>query len=315
MDAVRAEALVHVYGAKRGVPERKALDGVSFTVGEGELFGLLGPNGGGKSTLFRILATSFAPTSGRALILGKDLVADPASVRADLGVVFQYPALDAKLSVFENLDHGGRLYGLTGAELGARIDELLGRYRLTDRADELAGKLSGGLRRRVELAKALLHRPKVVLLDEPSTGLDPAARRDLWDHLLSLKKAGSTILTTTHLMDEGDLCGRVAIIDRGRLVAQGTPDSLKAEIGGEVVVAEADDAATLAKEVSARLGVEARAFDGEVRVERPKAHEFVPKLVEAFPGRFKAVRLSRPTLEDAFLKHAGRRFADAEQAS
>ena len=313
--AVAVSGLVHDYPAKRGTPARRALDGVSFSVAEGELFGLLGPNGGGKSTLFRILATSFAPTGGGATVLGRDLVADPASARALLGVVFQYPSLDNKLTVRENLVHGGRLYGLTGAALASRVDEALARFKLADRAGDRCQTLSGGLRRRVELGKALLHRPKVVLLDEPSTGLDPAARRDLWDHLLALKKEGATILTTTHLMDEGDLCDRVAILDRGRLVAEGTPAALKAEIGGEVIVVEADDAAALASEIEAKLGAPARAFEGSLRIERAKAHEFIPRLVEAFPGRLKTVSLSRPSLEDAFLKHAGRRFADAENAS
>jgi ABC-2 type transport system ATP-binding protein len=311
MNAVDVVKLVHDYPAKRKTAARRALNDVSFSVAEGELFGLLGPNGGGKSTLFRILATSFAPTSGSATILGRDLIGDPASVRPFLGVVFQYPSLDNKLTVRENLVHGGRLYGLSGTSLTTRIDEMLGHYRLVQRAGDLCGTLSGGLRRRVELAKSLLHKPQVILLDEPSTGLDPAARQDLWEHLMKLKADGATILTTTHLMDEGDRCDRVAILDQGKIVAQGTPAALKAEIGGDVITIETDDASGLRDEITKRFGVTPQAFGGQLRLERAAGHAFIPQLVEAFPGRLKTVSLSRPSLEDAFLHHAGRRFSDS----
>ncbi len=314
MSAVEVRSLVHEYAKSRKAPARRALNGVSFSVAEGELFGLLGPNGGGKSTLFRILATSFTPTSGSATILGRDLIASPASVRPFLGVVFQYPSLDNKLTVRENLVHGGRLYGLSGADLNARIDERMSRYRLAARAGDLCGTLSGGLRRRVELAKSLLHDPKVILLDEPSTGLDPAARQDLWDHLLALKKAGATILTTTHLMDEGDRCDRVAILDQGKIVAMGTPEALKAEIGGDVITIETEDASGLRDEITKKFGVTPQAFGAQLRLERAAGHAFIPQLVEAFPGRLRTVSLSRPSLEDAFLHHAGRRFSDAAEA-
>lgn len=315
MDAVVVEGVVHDYPAKRKSAARRALNDVSFSVAEGELFGLLGPNGGGKSTLFRILATSFPPTSGSAAILGRDLIADPASVRPFLGVVFQYPSLDNKLTVRENLVHGGRLYGLGGADLRSRIEEMLGHYRLTPRAGDLCGALSGGLRRRAELAKSLLHKPKVILLDEPSTGLDPAARQDLWEHLLKLKSEGATILTTTHLMDEGDRCDRVAILDQGKIVALGTPAALKAEIGGDVITIETDDASGLRDEITKKFGVTPQAFGAQLRLERASGHAFIPQLVEAFPGRLRTVSLSRPSLEDAFLHHAGRRFADSDEAS
>ena len=315
MDAVAVKSVVHDYPARRKAPPRRALDGVSFTVSEGELFGLLGPNGGGKSTLFRILATSFPPTSGSAAILGRDLIAEPASVRPHLGVVFQYPSLDNKLTVLENLTHGGRLYGLSGKALKMRIDEMLARYRLGPRSGDLCGTLSGGLRRRVELAKSLLHDPKVILLDEPSTGLDPAARQDLWEHLMSLKAGGATILTTTHLMEEGDRCDRVAILDQGKVVALGTPAALKAEIGGDVITIETDDASGLRDEITKRFGVTPQAFGATLRLERDSGHAFIPQLVEAFPGRLRTVSLSRPSLEDAFLHHAGRRFADSDEAA
>lgn len=312
MSGVEVSGLVHEYPAKGKSPARRALDGVSFSAAEGGLFGLLGPNGGGKSTLFRILATAFAPSAGKVSILGRDALASPASVRPLLGVAFQSPSLDNKLTVRENLVHAGRLYGMGGSALASRIDELLSRYRLGARAADPCQALSGGLRRRVELAKCLLHAPKVLLLDEPSTGLDPAARRDLWDHLLALKKEGTTILTTTHLMDEGDLCDRVAILDAGRLVAQGTPAELKAAIGGDVITIEAEGASALRDEITRRFGVTPQAFGDVLRLERANGHAFIPQLADAFPGRLRTISLSRPSLEDAFLHHAGRRFADAE---
>ncbi|MCR4297088.1 MAG: ATP-binding cassette domain-containing protein [Elusimicrobia bacterium] len=315
MDAVVVRGIVHDYPAKRKSVARRALNDVSFSVAEGELFGLLGPNGGGKSTLFRILSTSFPPTSGSAAILGRDLIADPASVRPFLGVVFQSPSLDNKLTVRENLIHGGRLYGLSGPSLKSRIDEMLNHYRLTQREGDLCGTLSGGLRRRVELAKSLLHKPKIILLDEPSTGLDPAARQDLWEHLMKLKSEGATILTTTHLMDEGDRCDRVAILDQGKIVALGTPSALKAEIGGDVITIETDDASGLRDEITKKFGVTPQAFGAQLRLERASGHAFIPQLVEAFPGRLRTVSLSRPSLEDAFLHHAGRRFSDSDEAS
>lgn len=315
MDAVVVRGIVHDYPAKRKSVARRALNDVSFSVAEGELFGLLGPNGGGKSTLFRILSTSFPPTSGSAAILGRDLIADPASVRPFLGVVFQYPSLDNKLTVRENLIHGGRLYGLSGTSLTLRINEMLTHYRLTQREGDLCGTLSGGLRRRAELAKSLLHKPKVILLDEPSTGLDPAARQDLWEHLMKLKSEGATILTTTHLMDEGDRCDRVAILDQGKIVALGTPAALKAEIGGDVITIETDDASGLRDEITKKFGVTPQAFGAQLRLERASGHAFIPQLVEAFPGRLRSVSLSRPSLEDAFLHHAGRRFSDSDEAS
>ncbi|HUR38220.1 MAG TPA: ABC transporter ATP-binding protein, partial [Planctomycetota bacterium] len=234
--SVEIDGLTHRYG------ERLALDGVSFSVRKGEVFGLLGPNGGGKTTLFKILSTALRPTSGSARIEGVDVRDD--AVRRRIGVVFQAPGLDQKLTVAENLLHQGHLYGLRGAALRRRIDEELGRFKLSDRARDRVEKLSGGLQRRVELAKALLHQPEILLLDEPSTGLDPGARRDLWDALRSLK--GVTVLLTTHLLEEAERCDRLAILHKGKLVALGAPLDLRGEIGGDVVTIRAKDAEALA---------------------------------------------------------------------
>ncbi len=289
--SVDVGGLTHRYG------ERLALDGVSFSVRPGEVFGLVGPNGGGKTTLFKILSTALTPTSGSAKVAGLD-VSDGA-VRRKIGVVFQSPSLDGKLTVGENLLHHGHLYGLSGSGLRARIGEELARFGLADRAGERAEKLSGGLQRRVELAKALLHRPEVLLLDEPSTGLDPGARRDLWDALRGLK--GVTVLLTTHLLEEAERCDRLAILHKGKIVAIGEPGALRSEIGGDVVTVRSRDAASLAASIREKLGEAAEAVDGTVRLSRERGHEFVVRLVEAFPGLIDSVTVAKPSLEDVFL--------------
>ena len=301
---VSVNKLRHVYP-----PAREALRGVSFEVKAGETFALLGPNGGGKSTIFRILSTYFAPTSGTATILGLDLLRDAAAIRRRLGVVFQNPSLDGKLTVEENMRHQGHLYGLHGAPLATRIDELLARYRLSDRRRDVASSLSGGLRRRVELTKGLLHNPEVLLLDEPSTGLDPGARRDLWEHLTDLKKGRPvTIIVTTHLMDEADKCDRLLLIDEGAIVAMGRPDELKARIGGDVITIESSQPDALREQIAARFGQQPSMIGTTLRLERPAGHSFIPQLVEAFPGLVQSVNLSKPSLEDVFIHHTGRRL-------
>ena len=302
MLALQANDLKHRYET------REALRGISFDVASTEIFGLLGPNGGGKTTLFRIVATLFPPMSGQALVFGDDVTRFPARVRRMLGVVFQSPALDPRLTVVENLRHHGHLYGLRGRMLQGRIDETLGIVHLDDRANDLVMALSGGLQRRVELAKALLSQPKLLLLDEPGTGLDPGARRDLWDHLAVLRRRGTTILVTTHLMDEASRCDRVGILHEGQLVALGTPADLTAEIGGDVILIAARDLEGLARKVLDRFGQPVEILDDRLRVERQLAHEFITDLVEAFPGEIESVTFGKPTLEDVFVHHTGRRL-------
>ncbi|MCW5891925.1 MAG: ATP-binding cassette domain-containing protein [bacterium] len=304
--AIAVDALVQRYG------DRTALGGISFAVAPGELFGLLGPNGGGKSTLFRILATLQRPTGGAARIEGHDVVADPAGVRRRIGIVFQHPSVDGKLTVEENLRHHGRLHGLRGADLRERIERQLGRFGLGDRRRDLVEKLSGGLARRVELAKGLLPQPSVLLLDEPSTGLDPGARRDLLGHLAEVRaQEGTTVLLTTHHMDEAERCDRVAVLDRGRLVALDAPGTLKAAVGGDVVVIQGRDPARLQARLRERLRLETRLVDGTLRLEHPRGHELVREVVEALGDDVHSVSVGRPTLEDVFVRLTGRTFFDA----
>lgn len=300
---VEVRDMRHSYGT------REALKGVSFQVNRGEIFALLGPNGSGKTTLFRILSTLFPPSSGDAVIAGHVLSADLPGVRRKIGVVFQNPSLDGKLTVYENLAHQAYLYGFSGTALRERCDRMLKALALTDRAKDLAGTLSGGLKRRVELAKGLLHDPEVVLLDEPSTGLDPGARRDLWQYLSQLRTgSGVTVLVTTHLMEEAELCDRIAIMNEGLLIRTGTPRELKNEIGGDVLAVRTADSLRLASEIRSRFKLESREMDGELLIEHREAARFVTELVEAFPGAIESVTFRKPTLEDVFVHHTGHRF-------
>ena len=301
---IRIEGLHHQYG------DRVALNGVSFDVNRAEIFGLLGPNGSGKTTLFRILSTLMLPSKGRALILGHDVALDPDGVRRQIGVVFQSRSIDVKLTAEENLIHVGHLYGIKGAALLERVKEMLRRVSLGDRAKERAETFSGGMQRRLELAKGLLHRPQVLLLDEPTTGLDPGARIDLWQYLRLLRdQEGVTVIVTTHLMEEAEKCDRLAILSHGNLVGLGTPAQLKSEIGGDVILFDAPAPQKLAEQITARFGLAATVLDdGRVRVEREAGHRFVTDVVEAFPGEIDAVSVSKPTLEDVFIRRTGHRF-------
>jgi ABC-2 type transport system ATP-binding protein len=297
---IQVENLTHWYG------ERTALRNVNFTVAKGEIFGLLGPNGGGKSTLFRILSTMMAPTEGRALIGGCDVVRDRAAVRRQIGVVFQTQSLDRALTVEENLRAQGHLHALSGALLRERMEYALSQLGLEDRRRDVVETLSGGLRRRVEIAKALLHRPPVLLMDEASTGLDPAARRDLTRHIERLRdREGVTILLTTHVLEEADRCNRLVLLHQGQVVTEGSPQALRSRIGGDVVVLEAEDAKALAESIERRFQLRASQVDGQVRVEIENGHRFIAEVVEAFPGAIQSVGLHKPTLEDVFVRETG----------
>jgi ABC-2 type transport system ATP-binding protein len=297
---IQVQNLTHRYGG------RVALNRIAFEVAEGEIFGLLGPNGGGKSTLFRILSTMMVPTEGTVSVAGIDVARDPASVRRKVGVVFQTQSLDKALTVEENLRAQGHLHGLSGAALRERMDFAMQRLGISDRRRDLVETLSGGLRRRVEIAKALLHRPQVLLMDEASTGLDPSARREVSRHVEDLRKyEGVTILLTTHILEEADRCDRLVLLHKGDIVAQGTPRELRARIGGDVVVLEAAAAGTLAAKIRERFQVQASVMENQVRVEMPNGHRFITEVVEAFPGEIDSVGLHKPTLEDVFVNATG----------
>jgi ABC-2 type transport system ATP-binding protein len=327
--------LVSVEGLSRAYGDRLALDRVSFDVAHGELFAVLGPNGGGKTTLFRLLATLIPPSDGTFRVDGLSPDGPLRELRRRLGVVFQSPSLDRKLTVLENLLVHGAILGLGGRDVRTRSGELLSLMGVDDRARDLVETLSGGLARRVEIAKALLGAPKVLLLDEPSTGLDPLARRNLRSLLAELARGGTTVLLTTHLFDEAEEAGRIGILDRGRLVALGTPSDLKREVGGDVLVlaTESETAArALAADVATHLGRSPAPTAGPapgplpgrvasigptVRVERPDGPSLVPTLAATFAGRFRSLTLGAPSLEDVFVDRTGHRFEEpgTEQGS
>lgn len=312
--AVQVENVSHRYGS------RCALDGVSLEVPSGTIFGLLGPNGSGKSTLFRILTTQMRASEGSARVAGADVSNDADDVRRRIGVVFQHPSLDDKLRVDENLRHHGHLFGLGGSVLEERIGHNLDRFGLAARSRDRVGTLSGGLARRAELAKALLTEPSVLILDEPSTGLDPGARASLMSALRDVRESdGTTCLLTTHLMEEADGCDRIAILDHGKVVACDSPDVLRGSIGGDVVTMTTSDSDSLATRVRERFGLEASVSAGLVSVTRGEGHTFVPDLVEAFPGEIDSITVGKPTLGDVFLSLTGHRMdegnAEAESAA
>jgi ABC-2 type transport system ATP-binding protein len=305
-----SDPIVDVQDLRYAYGDRVALDGVSLSVNPGEIFALLGPNGSGKTTLFRILSTLVPSPPGKVRVAGHDPASERDEVRRNIGVVFQSPSLDKQLTAEENLVHQGHLYGLRGEELGRRVAAALEAVGLSDRAGDRADRLSGGMRRRVEIAKGMLHHPRVLLMDEPSTGLDPAARLDLWNHLRRISgEGGVTVLLTTHILEEAEGASRVAILAGGRLLACDTPGALKERIGGDVITVSTRDPEAVRMALRERLGVDAEVVDGTVRLERPRGHEFIPQLIEAAPGLVDSVSVGKPTLQDVFIRLTGQRFS------
>jgi ABC-2 type transport system ATP-binding protein len=303
LPAVDVQSLTHRYGW------RLALDDVTFSIAAGEVFAFLGPNGGGKTTLFRLLSTLMPVQAGRAALWGHDVQRELDEVRRLIGVVFQAPSLDKKLTVEENMVAQAALYGLHGAAFRARRDEVLKQLGVADRRHDRVETLSGGLRRRVDLAKALLHRPRLLLLDEPTTGLDPGARVDLWRYLRQLREQDqTTIVLTTHLLDEADRADRVAILHAGRLVASGDPSVLRSAVGGNSITVETDQAEWLCRQINQRWSYEATVVDGAVRVGCGIDTAWATQLVDEFPEHVKSVTIGRPTLEDVFIQQTGHRF-------
>ncbi len=301
--ALAISGLSHRYG------DRAALRDVSFSVAPASITALLGPNGSGKTTLFRIVTTMLPTEAGLVSIFGHDVVREADAVRRSIGVVFQSPALDERLTVKENLRTHGQLYGLRGGNLTSRTDAALDLVALRARSGDLVGTLSGGLRRRVEIAKALLTQPRLLILDEPSTGLDPGARREIWDHLQCLRDDhGTTVLLTTHLMNEAEESDAVAVLHEGQMVARGAPRELIAEVGGDVILVTGHDVETLAQDIRARFNQRVDVVNGYVRIERDEGRAFISELVDAFADRIEGVSLGKPTLEDVFLHHTGQRW-------
>jgi len=300
---------VEITGLSFAYGDKPALEQLSLTIPEGVVFGLLGPNGGGKTTLFRLLSTLTPVQSGHVTVTGLDLATEPARIRRRIGVTFQAPSLDRRLTIAENLSCHGRLYGLSGASLTRRIGDLLEQFGLTDRRHDRVDSLSGGLARRVEIAKGLIHSPRLLLLDEPSTGLDPGARLDLWRALRQLQNsAGVTVLLTTHLMEEAEKCDQLALLDRGRVVARGSPATLRAELGGDCLTLRAAQPVELAARLTREFGLQARVLGSEVRIENQSDPHLLGRLLERLAGDVESAVWARPTLEDLFVARTGHRF-------
>ncbi|MEM9659498.1 MAG: ATP-binding cassette domain-containing protein, partial [Planctomycetota bacterium] len=268
----------------------------------------------GKSTLFRVLSTLIPLQTGSASILGYDVRTEASQIRRQVGVVFQSPSLDKKLTISENLRCYGRVCGLARGEIRSRSGELLDAMGLADRRGDSVETLSGGMRRRVELAKALMARPRLLLLDEPSTGLDPGARSDLWRYLQQIRnRDGVTVVLTSHLLDEADRADRVAIMDRGRFAALDAPVALRSRVGGDAITIHTDDCTRLAERIRSHFQCEASVVGDVVRMERPDGHQWVGRLVEAFPEEIDSISLGKPTLEDVFIDLTGHRFFGGEE--
>jgi ABC-2 type transport system ATP-binding protein len=304
--AIVVSEVTHRYG------DRTAVDRLSLVVEEGEIFAFLGPNGSGKTTLFRLLSTLIPVQVGEVTILGDNLGEATNRVRYQLGVVFQAPSLDKKLTVAENLHHQGRLYGMSAGEIKNRSQEMLLTLGLSDRRGDFAETLSGGMRRRVELAKGMLHQPRLLLLDEPSTGLDPGARADLWQYLQQLRDQGVTVVLTTHLLEEAERADRIAIMHQGQLAALDSPAALQASIGGDSITIRTELPDQLASKIREQFACEVDVIDRTVRLEQPDGHRWISRLVEAFPEEIQTVTLGKPTLEDVFIDRTGHQYLHGE---
>jgi ABC-2 type transport system ATP-binding protein len=289
-----------------------AVDNISFTVDKGEIFGLLGPNGAGKSTTISMLCTILRPTSGTALVNGYDVVRHPAQVRKSIGIVFQDPSIDDKLTGRENLEMHADLYGVPQDRMNDRIDNVLRLVELEDRQHDFMSTYSSGMRRRLEIARSLIHYPKVLFLDEPTIGLDPQSREHIWSYIRELiKKEDITIILTTHYMDEADkLCGRIAIVDHGKIVAMDTPRNLKEQLGGEsIIVRTRNNPLYVEKIKESGLAKDVATVDGEVRITVDSAHTVLPKVVDV-AGKaginIDFISLKEPQLDDVFMYYTGR---------
>jgi ABC-2 type transport system ATP-binding protein len=306
--AITVQELVKTYG------EVRAVRGVSFEVATGEVFGFLGPNGAGKSTTINMLCTLAKPSSGRALVAGYDVVTQRDDVRRHIGLVFQDQTLDSYLTAAQNLKLHAELYGVQSDLVAARMEQVMEMVGLWDRRDGVVGTFSGGMRRRLEIARGLMHSPRVLFLDEPTVGLDPQTRRSIWTYIRELQEREEiTIFMTTHYMDEAEWCDRIAIMDHGEVVALDSPEALKAAVGLDRVTIHTDDDAAAIEALQELFDVEARVLEGAVVFGVPSGEEFVPRLFAEFGLPIRSVSISRPTLDDVFMSYTGTTIRDAEE--
>ena len=304
---------IEVVGLEKRFGDVEAVRGVDFTVRTGETFGFLGPNGAGKSTTINILCTLARPSAGAARVAGHDVRTERDEVRRTIGLVFQDPTLDGDLTAEENLRFHGELYGVPRDVLDGRIDDMLGMVGLADRRKSQVQTFSGGMKRRLEIARGLLHSPRVLFLDEPTIGLDPQSRASVWDYIRALREREDiTVFLTTHYMDEAENCDRIAIMDSGRIVALDTPEALKAAVGKDRVQITTDDDEAAIAALRSRFGIEAGMHSGELTFSVPDGERFVPRLFAELGVGIRTVSVARPTLDDVFLAHTGSTIRDAE---
>ncbi len=303
-----------VRGLVKNFDEVQAVRGVDFEVGTGEVFGFLGPNGAGKTTTINMLCTLAKPTAGSASVAGHDVVRERDEVRRNIGLVFQDPTLDGYLTAEQNLRLHAELYGVQGDLVEPRMEQVLTMVGLWDRKDSPVATFSGGMRRRLEIARGLMHSPRVLFLDEPTIGLDPQTRRLIWNYIRELKvREEITIFMTTHYMDEAEWCDRIAIMDHGQIVALDSPEALKEQVGTDRVSIHTDDNDAAIAALAERFGVEARVAEGAVAFGVPAGEEFVPRLFAELGVPIRAVNVSRPTLDDVFMSYTGTTIRDAEE--
>ena len=305
--------IIEVEELSRNFGPLVAVDRVSFLVPEGEIFGFLGPNGAGKTTTINMLCTLLKPTAGRATVNGYDVARQRSEVRRSIGLIFQEPTLDEYLTAEQNLRFHAYAYKIPKEVREKRIGELLELVELSDRRRNKVRTFSGGMKRRLEIARGLLHNPRVLFLDEPTLGLDPQTRRHIWDHILTLRRQNNlTIFLTTHYMDEAENSDRITIIDRGRIIALDTPHKLKDALGGDVVTLKAEDNNAAALELKEKYGLSPVIQNGAITFSIPQGEKFLPKLMESFQNRILSIGIRRPTLDDVFLKLTGRAIREEE---
>ena len=306
-----AASVITATGLARNFGHTQAVGGVSFDVAEGEVFGFLGPNGAGKTTTISMLCTLLAPSAGEATVAGYDIAVKRTEVRSSIGLVFQDPTLDEYLSAIQNLRFHAYAYGMPKRVREERIRELMTLMELWDRRDSAVRAYSGGMKRRLEIARGLLHHPRILFLDEPTLGLDPQTRHRIWEYVLDLQQRETlTIFLTTHYMDEAENCDRIAIIDEGRIVALDRPEVLKDSLGGDVVTLRVEDGEAAVAELLTRHKLSSALEGDVVSFSVPQADEFVPELIRGFSSKILSVTIQRPTLDDVFLSLTGRSIRD-----
>ena len=307
-------AAIEVRGLVKRFGEIEAVRGVEFEVAPGEVFGFLGPNGAGKTTTINMLCTLMKPTEGWATVAGHDVVSERDDVRRNIGLVFQDPTLDNYLTARQNLKLHAELYGLQSDLIEPRMRQVLQMVGLWERKDSTVGTFSGGMRRRLEIARGMMHSPRVLFLDEPTIGLDPQTRRSIWEYIRELKEREEiTIFMTTHYMDEAEWCDRIAIMDNGEIVALDSPEKLKAQIGKDRIAIHTDNNEAAIAALEEQFGIEGRVAEGAVIFGVPSGEEFVPRLFAQLGIPIKSVSVSRPSLDDVFMSHTGTTIRDAEE--